>query len=527
MSNIGLATEALINSSPEGESLDIEDYTIDELVSILSLSSPTEKNIIDQTNFYINKFEQEGNLEMSTFFKNIQNKLLEELNTDNQEVESNVDENLVESQGYSFLTNDFLEKDNEKPDEKTLQRLQAIGIFDKNHNVMERKNLNTSQQFQVPIAQGKLNPTMKNITTRMVNIDSKYRTNSTPSTKNVKYGSIFSHHTSSWSSSSFVCNLSETLMNVVTLQMYSITIPYSWYLIDETYGNTSFKVNDTEISISEGNYSKTELVSAVSTALENSLGSNNSASYNSINGKSSITLDGSNNTITFYKSGVESNKSCGPGRKANYNLGWILGFRNSVYTDSDAVYDSNNNQYTFNSESFVDVYGPRYLVLIVDDFNANHLNKGLISIEKTQSKFSGPHLKKYTGSNLLPVDNCVDTDSGFARVPQYNQGAPRTVTSAQLYSLNEQNSVGKDTIEDNLIPPTDTDIFAIIPLKKATPGDIITEFTTSIQKNERSYFGPVDIGRINVKLLDDKGNIVNLNGMDWSFIMMVSQLYQY
>ena len=53
MSNIGLATEALINSSPEGDSLDIEDYTIDELVSILSLSTPTEKNIIDQTNFYI------------------------------------------------------------------------------------------------------------------------------------------------------------------------------------------------------------------------------------------------------------------------------------------------------------------------------------------------------------------------------------------------------------------------------------------------------------------------------------------
>ena len=60
-----------------------------------------------------------------------------------------------------------------------------------------------------------------------------------------------------------------------------------------------------------------------------------------------------------------------------------------------------------------------------------------------------------------------------------------------------------------------------------SPGDIITEFTTSIQRNERNYFGPVDIGRINVKILDDKGNILNLNGMDWSVILMVQQLYQY
>ena len=166
------------------------------------------------------------------------------------------------------------------------------------------------------------------------------------------------------------------------------------------------------------------------------------------------------------------------------------------------------------------------MILILDDYNSNHLNKGLISVEKTQSKFGGPLTKKLVDSNLLPVISCEE--SGFNQVPQYGQGAPRQITASDLYTRNETYSSTKtDTMNDTLIPPTDTDIFAILPLKKVSPGDIITEFTTSIQRNERNYFGPVDIGRINVKILDDKGNILNLNGMDWSVILMVQQLYQY
>ena len=45
--------------------------------------------------------------------------------------------------------------------------------------------------------------------------------------------------------------------------------------------------------------------------------------------------------------------------------------------------------------------------------------------------------------------------------------------------------------------------------------------------NERAYFGPVDIERMRVKLIDDKGNRVNLNGLEWSFTLQVEELYQY
>ena len=537
MSEFSTRENAFI-ASDKNQETNINNYTSDELISILNLSSPTQKEITDKTNFYINKFTDEGNTDMVDFFKNIQTKLLDEMAEESNEdiVKENnaATEDDMNNQTYSFLSEQYLENRDKEQDEKTTQRLQAIGIYDNTHNVMKQQQLGIGQHHQVPIAQGQLNPTLKNITTRMVNIDSKYRTNSTPSTKNMKYTNIISHHTSSWSPSSFVCNLTETLTNVVNLQMYSITIPYSWYLIDNAYGNTCFKITDNSgnehiIRIEEGNYTKQELLTAVSTAIQDKLGAGNSAIYNANNGKSTIILDSSDNIITFFESGggMSCINNCGTGTKANNNLGWILGFRNNSYTDDDAVFDPITSTYSFKSESLVDVYGPRYLILIVDDYNANHVNKGLVSVERTQSKFGGPMSKKLTDTNLLPLDSCEPTESGFHLAPQYGQGAPRRITSAQLYTSNETRSEGKDTTNDTLIPPTDTDIFALIPLKKATYGDIITEFTTSIQRNERNYFGPVDIGRLNIKILDDKGNVLNLNGMDWSFIIMVQQLYQY
>jgi hypothetical protein len=37
----------------------------------------------------------------------------------------------------------------------------------------------------------------------------------------------------------------------------------------------------------------------------------------------------------------------------------------------------------------------------------------------------------------------------------------------------------------------------------------------------------VNIDRLSVKLLDDKGNILNLNGLDWTITLIATCLYQY
>ena len=49
----------------------------------------------------------------------------------------------------------------------------------------------------------------------------------------------------------------------------------------------------------------------------------------------------------------------------------------------------------------------------------------------------------------------------------------------------------------------------------------------SLQENKRVYFGPVNLVRMRVTLIDDMGNIVNLNGADWNITLISEILYQY
>ena len=80
-----------------------------------------------------------------------------------------------------------------------------------------------------------------------------------------------------------------------------------------------------------------------------------------------------------------------------------------------------------------------------------------------------------------------------------------------------------------LSSPTTTDTFALIPVKGGglNTGNVYVEFGGSLQDNKRVYFGPVNIERMRITLYDDKGNVLNLNGGDWSVTLMSENLYQY
>ena len=48
--------------------LNIDNYTNDELIEILELNDPSNENIIMKTDFYIDKFKNEGKNEYASFF---------------------------------------------------------------------------------------------------------------------------------------------------------------------------------------------------------------------------------------------------------------------------------------------------------------------------------------------------------------------------------------------------------------------------------------------------------------------------
>jgi hypothetical protein len=71
------------------------------------------------------------------------------------------------------------------------------------------------------------------------------------------------------------------------------------------------------------------------------------------------------------------------------------------------------------------------------------------------------------------------------------------------------------------------DLFGIIPYKPpSAPGDYYTEFGGTLQNQERLYFGPVNIRKMTIQLLTDRGTLLDLNGSNWSFSFICEQLYR-
>jgi hypothetical protein len=126
-------------------------------------------------------------------------------------------------------------------------------------------------------------------------------------------------------------------------------------------------------------------------------------------------------------------------------LGWLMGFRDGYY----------ENNTTYVSEGIIDLLGPRYIYLVVDDFNNSVLDG-----------FYGAFTSSILNKNIL------------ARI-----------------SL--QGSVFNYLSKDN---------FTLI----CTP---------------RQYFGPVDIQKLQIQLLDEYGRILNLNNMDYSFCLTFQTIY--
>ena len=139
--------------------------------------------------------------------------------------------------------------------------------------------------------------------------------------------------------------------------------------------------------------------------------------------------------------------------------------------------------------------------------------------------------------NSIILENDVDAgtlivdklNTTYAPTQQILPSSPRTLTQSQIYSINEILKNNEKSYNYKLSSPTSSDTFAIIPLKihGLKIGDNYVEFGGSLQDNKRTYFGPVNITKLRIKLLDDKGNVLNLNGCNWCITIISENLYQY
>ena len=74
-------------------------------------------------------------------------------------------------------------------------------------------------------------------------------------------------------------------------------------------------------------------------------------------------------------------------------------------------------------------------------------------------------------------------------------------------------------------PPLPTILFGLIPIKVPSKnGDYYIEFGGSLQNQTRLYFGPVNIRKMTIQLMNDRGDVIDLNNSNWSFSFICEQL---
>ena len=562
---------------------DTDNYTISELLAIVGLDDPNEQLIVDTTNTLIDRFQTEGASNLVSFFQDIQTKLLQYMNQletggGDAEYEPNSD------QTDRWFKNEALpQDDNPVQKDKNTERKQQIDVYDNNHVPMNREQLGVTNTVSVPVSQDTLNPNLKNITSRFINLDSQFRQAA---------GGVDTIATD------YTLDLSDPLTNVISLRLYSIQIPFTWYVIDDQYGNTCFWVtnmdNTFKIFIEPGNYSPATFCTALNLAFTTDANFKapndiyaqafqylpppvlpavvpSIVTYNSNNGKITINLSGwtdpANHIIKDITQGVDifdgatdayftffdftgrlnclkDHLTCVAQNIAfNGTLGWLMGYRLPIVP----VFSGGNT-----AIAVLDLYGPKYFILVLDDYNQNHINNGLITITELSTKLavpsyfntSQPYICSSSASNISPllsinsIGNSTNQnfnalqdklDFSYGKVQTVLPSAPRTLTQAQIYTINEIIKNREKNTSYRGKAPTSSDTFALIPIKRAglSIGDMYVDFSGSIQDNKRIYFGPVDIDRMHIRLLDDRGYTVNLHGQDWCITIISENLYQY
>lgn len=189
--------------------------------------------------------------------------------------------------------------------------------------------------------------------------------------------------------------------------------------------------------------------------------------------------------------------------------------KNNLLVSNNLNYDLTTNIVSITSDTSININLYNYLLIVLDDYCQNHLNDGLVTVTKTDYDIPLP---SYANRTTYQCDS-----SGQLFVVNDK------LTSKQTYSANQillsKNVNHKNSIHSS--GPFTRDIFAIIPIKTAglSIGQTFVDFSGALQNQERTYFGPANIRKITVRLLNDKGNTLDLNNANWSFSFIAEQLY--
>ena len=449
----------------ESINTDISSYTIDELFSLLdikidenSTSENIKKLINDRTDAYIKSFTELGKTTIVEFFENIRNELVGNKLT------------IAERQLLKY--------------EDMYSPFSGMSSKKGNDDMFNNNN-------------GSGNPIHRKTISKLLSIDSRFRPNY-----------------SNTSSTDFILDLPYPINNVIEIKLCDLELPTTYYPFSSVYENNYFwfatyteaqvlsnKPNIYYYVIRDGNYYFDNLITDINKGIKlintSSSGSdidfdpipislafdlnfNNLGGVGNGTGKLSFGIMPTSPIDLSYNSSqqivqvdINFNAPSLPGVTSsiraindadiekyyltsniplNQRAGWMLGFRHSYYTATDKV---KSPQLYYISESILNIIGPSYLYIILDDFNkSNNINF------LTTSKYG-----------MLP-DNII----------------ARISLKSAAFSIQSQNDF-------------------------------------SVYSEPRYYYGPVNISKIRISIVDEFARTLDLNNNDFSCTLRMTTIY--
>ena len=319
--------------------LNIGNYTIQELADMFELPSNYDKDIIDV---------KESKLKDSiandrTIPSDVQAKTLYFINQAKNMLKENV---------KNFIVSSFELK----------QTPISVDTM-----VQQRPEKPYLSSYPSEFFQGIINPLKKRTTRKNLNIDTRFRENyyASPSTN-------------------FNMTLPMNFNDVLSMQLAAAEIPTTFYNVSKQLGNNFFSITATGpatgtvtqmVTLPSGNYKYggisaiiNERISLLDASCSDIVFEINASAGNG-SGQMIVGLK-PGSSVTSFSLDFQTDKSGNDDKNTPLplKLGWMLGFRNGKY-------EGNLN---YVSEGIVDVSGPRYLYLAIDDHN-NNVNNSFFS----------------------------------------------------------------------------------------------------------------------------------------------------
>ena len=349
-----------------------------------------------------------------------------------------------------------------------------------------------------------LNADYKNTITRLILIDSQFRPDLLKE------------------SNDFICSMNEKIVNAVSLEIANIQIPFTFYNIDKARGNNRFDIVSgnvtTNVVLPDANYTLKQILDYI---VANSASKITGASVSETTG-----------LVTFQSRSTIQINFMPEGVKLNTSLGWYLGFRSFTGSalaaaDSDHTFLCNINGTSDipdskTGTSIATVPRIKYFVVVVDDFNKTQTADTLVQVQME------PLIA--TPTSYFTQDPYLDSliPSNVSTYLDKNVFPNRTLTKAQVYTRAQQNQSRNNLYLQNqrLDVYSPNQILGVFPFDaaKLTWGE--TYFSDKC-KYKREYHSPTNLERMHVKIYDDTGFLLNLNGNNWYMTLMTTNLYKY